>query len=67
MIHVEYLYAGENRLEWSCYFHPETSSECRARALELELDDKAWQWGYIANTTTMGTTWKDEWIASSPK
>ncbi|KAG0593404.1 hypothetical protein KC19_1G327300, partial [Ceratodon purpureus] len=57
---------GENRSEWSCYFHLETSSECRARALELESSDSAWQWGYLANTSTKDPTWIDEWIAPSP-
>jgi len=63
----ENSYLGENRAKWSCYFHPETSLECRARALQLESNEDAWRWGYLSNTNIMETQWRDEWLTPAPK
>ncbi|XP_024526633.1 uncharacterized protein LOC112345015 isoform X2 [Selaginella moellendorffii] len=41
---------------WSCYFVPETSEECRARAMELEGDVKAWNQGTIVGLDNFSRT-----------
>ncbi|KAJ7565116.1 hypothetical protein O6H91_02G048500 [Diphasiastrum complanatum] len=40
---------GAARSQWSCYFLPETSKECRQRALDLSKQKKAWNDGVIVN------------------
>jgi hypothetical protein len=44
-------YSGDNRNRWSCYFAPETSDECRARAAQLYADPEARQNKVITDLT----------------
>lgn len=51
--------AGAGRNQWECYFLPETSKECKARALELRSQQHAWEKGII--TDNRNYSWQDMW------
>ncbi|KAI4369454.1 hypothetical protein MLD38_017891 [Melastoma candidum] len=50
---------GSSRSSWSCYFFPETSQECRVRALELVRDENALAKGTV--TTKANYSSKEIW------
>ncbi|EPS70182.1 hypothetical protein M569_04580 [Genlisea aurea] len=56
---------GSSRSSWSCYFFPETSTECKNRALELMNETLAWQKGLM--TRKENYTSKDIWSGRTPK
>ncbi|KAH6802950.1 hypothetical protein C2S51_034396 [Perilla frutescens var. frutescens] len=56
---------GSSRSSWSCYFVPETSSECRKRAFELMHDKVAWEKGII--TGKENYTSKEIWAGHIPR
>ncbi|XP_020551153.1 uncharacterized protein LOC105166568 isoform X1 [Sesamum indicum] len=55
---------GSSRASWSCYFFPETSPECRKRALELMNDKVAWERGVITGKDNY--TSRDIWSGRTP-
>jgi hypothetical protein len=56
---------GSVRSHWSCYFLPETSAECKQRALELALQEDAWKQGII--TRKENYTTKEIWVGKTPR
>ncbi|XP_030460720.1 uncharacterized protein LOC115681009 [Syzygium oleosum] len=56
---------GSVRSSWSCYFLPETSQECRDRALELIASHDAWESGIVTGKTNYST--KQIWHGQIPK
>ncbi|KAJ1409356.1 hypothetical protein SESBI_22869 [Sesbania bispinosa] len=56
---------GSSRSSWSCYFFPETSLECRQRALELMKSEEAWSKGIV--TTKENYTSKHIWAGPTPR
>lgn len=56
---------GSVRAHWSCYFLPETSAECKQRALELALQEDAWKQGII--TRKENYTTKEIWVGKIPR
>eukprot|EP00252_Welwitschia_mirabilis_P019226 TRINITY_DN4394_c0_g1_i1.p1 TRINITY_DN4394_c0_g1~~TRINITY_DN4394_c0_g1_i1.p1 ORF type:complete len:609 (-),score=100.24 TRINITY_DN4394_c0_g1_i1:264-2090(-) len=56
---------GSARSQWSCYFLPETSQECRQRALELAQNEEAWKQGII--TSKENYTTKEIWVGKIPR
>ncbi|XP_057423892.1 uncharacterized protein LOC130717607 isoform X2 [Lotus japonicus] len=56
---------GSSRSSWSCYFFPETSSECRQRAFELMNNEEAWSKGIV--TTKENYTSKHIWAGPTPR
>lgn len=56
---------GSVRSHWSCYFLPETSAECKQRALELALQEDAWKQGII--TRKENYTSKEIWVGKIPR
>ncbi|KAL3750423.1 hypothetical protein ACJRO7_011428 [Eucalyptus globulus] len=67
---------GSARSSWSCYFLPETSQECRDRALELIGSHDAWESGIITAKQNYSTKqiwhgkipnfWGDPWTYLKP-
>lgn len=57
--------AGSVHSRWSCYFLPETSAECRNRALELASQAEAWEQGLI--TTKQNYSTKEIWVGKIPR
>lgn len=67
---------GTSRSSWSCYFFPETSQECRARAFDLMKDKEAWEKGTITGkdnytskqiwSGTIPRVWGDPWSYLQP-
>ncbi|KAH9602264.1 hypothetical protein KSS87_015425, partial [Heliosperma pusillum] len=55
---------GGSRGSWSCYFLPETSHECRARAFELMQKKESWDTGIIKTKETYSS--KEIWKADVP-
>lgn len=60
-----YWISGLSRSSWSCYFFPETSQECRARAFELMRSEVAWAKGTV--TGKQNYTSKEIWAGRIPK
>ncbi|XP_061340458.1 uncharacterized protein LOC133286952 isoform X2 [Gastrolobium bilobum] len=56
---------GSSRSSWNCYFFPETSLECRQRALELMRSEDAWSKGIF--TTKENYTSKHIWTGPTPR
>lgn len=56
---------GSSRASWSCYFLPETSQECRDRALELMHQKEAWEKGIIKAKENY--TSKEIWAGHTPR
>ncbi|KAL5566860.1 hypothetical protein UlMin_030024 [Ulmus minor] len=56
---------GSSRSNWSCYFFPETSPECRDHASELLKSETAWNEGII--TTKENYTSKEIWTGHTPR
>lgn len=56
---------GESRSRWSCYFFPETSTECRHRALELMGRTETWEKGIV--TVKENYTSKEIWAGRVPR
>ncbi|XP_024189728.1 uncharacterized protein LOC112193726 isoform X2 [Rosa chinensis] len=56
---------GSSRSRWSCYFFPETSLECRNRALELIESEDAWKSGTIKAKDNY--TSKEIWAGRTPR
>lgn len=56
---------GSSRSSWSCYFFPETSLECRNRALELMGSEDAWKNGTI--NAKENYTSKQIWAGRTPR
>ncbi|KAG8380714.1 hypothetical protein BUALT_Bualt06G0044700 [Buddleja alternifolia] len=56
---------GSSRSSWSCYFFPETSLECRKRALELMGDKVAWEKGIITGKDNYSS--RNIWSGSIPR
>ncbi|XP_004302101.1 PREDICTED: uncharacterized protein LOC101295143 [Fragaria vesca subsp. vesca] len=56
---------GSSRSSWSCYFFPETSLECRNRALELMENEDAWRNGSIKAKENY--TSKQIWAGRTPR
>ncbi|XP_030521122.2 uncharacterized protein LOC115734461 [Rhodamnia argentea] len=57
--------AGSARSSWSCYFLPETSQECRDRALELIGSHDAWKSGIVTGKQNYSS--KQMWAGRIPK
>ncbi|XP_058183280.1 uncharacterized protein LOC131301129 [Rhododendron vialii] len=67
---------GPSRSSWSCYFFPETSQECRDRALQLMREKEAWEKGTITGKDNYTQSqiwfgkapraWGDPWIHLQP-
>ncbi|KAJ7553590.1 hypothetical protein O6H91_06G104500 [Diphasiastrum complanatum] len=57
--------SGHKRSHWSCYFFPETSNECRARALGLASRNDSWQNGIITSKEQYNS--KDIWLGKIPQ
>ncbi|KAF3778077.1 hypothetical protein EJ110_NYTH43884 [Nymphaea thermarum] len=56
---------GSSRSQWSCYFFPETSRQCRERALQLMKTEDAWKNGTV--TTNGNYTSKEIWTGKIPR
>ncbi|XP_056849388.1 uncharacterized protein LOC108824182 isoform X2 [Raphanus sativus] len=56
---------GSSRGSWSCYFLPETSKECRKRALEVMKKREAWESGIITGKQNYSS--KEIWSGRVPK
>ncbi|KAJ0253853.1 Alpha-(1,6)-fucosyltransferase [Hirschfeldia incana] len=56
---------GSSRGSWSCYFLPETSKECRERALEVMKKREAWERGTVTGKQNYST--KEIWSGHIPK
>ncbi|KAG2261081.1 hypothetical protein Bca4012_014138 [Brassica carinata] len=56
---------GSARGSWSCYFLPETSKECRKRALEVMKKREAWESGTVTGKQNYST--KEIWSGRIPK
>ncbi|XP_027348842.1 uncharacterized protein LOC113860611 isoform X2 [Abrus precatorius] len=56
---------GSSRSSWNCYFFPETSPECRQRALELIKSEDAWSKGTL--TTKENYTTRHIWAGPTPR
>lgn len=56
---------GGSRSRWSCYFFPETSAECRDRALELMTRPEAWEQGIVKGKENY--TSKEIWTGRIPR
>ncbi|KAL0856125.1 hypothetical protein Bca101_061278 [Brassica carinata] len=56
---------GSSRGSWSCYFLPETSKECRKRALEVMKKREAWESGIITGKQNYSS--KEIWSGRIPK
>lgn len=56
---------GSSRSQWSCYFFPETSQECRERAFELMKSKEAWDKKII--TVKENYTSKEIWAGRMPR
>ncbi|CAN0892717.1 hypothetical protein LINGRAHAP2_LOCUS17721 [Linum grandiflorum] len=56
---------GSSRGSWSCYFFPETSQECRDRAVELMADKGAWEKGIITSKESYKS--KEIWTGRTPR
>eukprot|EP01018_Ginkgo_biloba_P009849 Gb_24013 [translate_table: standard] len=56
---------GSVHSHWSCYFFPETSKECRGRALELASQELAWKDGIV--TSKENYTTKEIWVGKIPR
>ncbi|KAL5990497.1 hypothetical protein ACLOJK_011399 [Asimina triloba] len=56
---------GSSRSQWSCYFFPETSSECQDRAFELMTKQEAWEKGIV--TSKENYTSKQTWTGQIPR
>ncbi|KAL9677535.1 hypothetical protein QQ045_005768 [Rhodiola kirilowii] len=54
-----------SRASWACYFFPETTQECRDRALELMGSKEAWERGII--TTKENYSSKAIWAGPIPR
>lgn len=65
MFPIESELTGELRSRWSCYFFPETSAECRDRALELVTKQEAWEKGIVKGKENY--TSKEIWTARVPR
>lgn len=59
------LFTGSSRASWSCYFLPETSQECRDRAIELMHNKEAWEKGIIKAKENY--TSKEIWAGRTPR
>ncbi|EFJ15999.1 hypothetical protein SELMODRAFT_117224 [Selaginella moellendorffii] len=62
---------GLDRARWSCYFLPEASSECIARALELSSQKEPWDQGLLVNFDynhgwTVPRLWGEPWKRIEP-
>ncbi|KAF6145608.1 hypothetical protein GIB67_037641 [Kingdonia uniflora] len=56
---------GSLRSRWSCYFSPETSIQCRDRALELMTRHRSWEDGIITGNNNY--TSKEIWAGRIPR
>ncbi|PKA60581.1 hypothetical protein AXF42_Ash019474 [Apostasia shenzhenica] len=56
---------GSSHADWSCYFFPETSQECRNRAFDLMKSKKAWDDRII--TVKDNYTSKEIWAGRIPR
>ncbi|GMH07828.1 hypothetical protein Nepgr_009668 [Nepenthes gracilis] len=56
---------ASSRSSWSCYFFPETSEECRERALELTHQKEAWEKGVVTGKDNY--TSKEIWAGRTPR
>ncbi|XP_030503970.2 uncharacterized protein LOC115719173 [Cannabis sativa] len=56
---------GSSRSSWSCYFLPETSQDCRDRALELLESKQAWQEGIVRVKQNYSS--KQIWAGHTPR
>lgn len=56
---------GSARSSWSCYFLPETSQECRDRALELIGSHDAWKSGIVTGKQNYSS--KQIWAGQIPR
>ncbi|PON55495.1 alpha-(1,6)-fucosyltransferase [Parasponia andersonii] len=56
---------GSTRSSWSCYFFPETSQECRDRALELLGSKEAWKEGIVTGKQNYSS--KQIWAGRTPR
>ncbi|KAF3501734.1 hypothetical protein F2Q69_00039740 [Brassica cretica] len=56
---------GSSRGSWSCYFLPETSKECRKRALEVMKKKEAWDSGLVTGKQNYSS--KEIWSGRIPK
>ncbi|EFJ32564.1 hypothetical protein SELMODRAFT_407539 [Selaginella moellendorffii] len=63
---------GSNHARWSCYFVPEASEECMARALRLASEKQAWDKGIIKEFSgnqwngKIPSFWGEPWKAMRP-
>ncbi|XP_010264990.1 PREDICTED: uncharacterized protein LOC104602839 [Nelumbo nucifera] len=56
---------GSSRSQWSCYFFPETSIECKNRAFELMARKEAWEKGIVTGKDNY--TSKEIWAGRIPR
>ncbi|XP_059665719.1 uncharacterized protein LOC132311694 [Cornus florida] len=56
---------GSSRSSWSCYFFPETSNECRERALKLMESKEAWDKGIVTGKDNYSS--KVIWSGRTPR
>lgn len=59
------MVAGSSRGSWSCYFLPETSEECRNRAIALVKKREAWESGFVTGKQNYRS--KKIWTGPIPK
>ncbi|GBG82572.1 hypothetical protein CBR_g34948 [Chara braunii] len=58
---------GRNRKNWSCYFAPETSLECRLRGLYLWRRGRAWSKGSMEVATRGNVKPQWMWFPKAPR